>query len=479
MSTTSRRLVWALRVLALVLIGLQLAAPLSSEAVAWGLWPSTYLPAGWRWALALVAAALALFGDRLLRLPGIGLETRLNHLKPGSWQVRLAVAAAAVIPLYLFRIRHLRWGDAYILTKAIPHPDVRLTYVWQAPLDVWLHAKAWALGNRLFGWPDPIPAYWIVSVLAGAAFIWTLLGLANWLERDKIAQVILIGLIATLGTMELFFGYIENYTIMTLGVLIAIWLALRALKGEIAVIWPATALAITHAFHPATIILAPCLLYVAWAAAHRDAQSTTAEVPGLPGSQGRQQAAFLRNLAGIAIPYVLVFLGTLALMSAGRHGLDALLGADFPGGGDRRWFVPLFRTTTRWEHYTMFSLGHLLDIVNEQLLVAPVVLPGLLLTAIVAWRRLPRRDPAVRLLVLMSACYLLLAVTWNPDYGGQRDWDLFAPAALPMAVLLAYLLPQALPEGEALKAAGWALVTAQAFHTVAWIYQNTLPLEIR
>jgi hypothetical protein len=161
-------------------------------------------------------------------------------------------------------------------------------------------------------------------------------------------------------------------------------------------------------------------------------------------------------------------------MSSGDHGVDALLGADFPGGGDRKWLVPLATVSTRWEHYTMFSLGHLLDIVNQQLISAPVIWPAMFLTVALVWPRLPRRDPAFWLLLVIALSYLLLTLVWNPDYGGQRDWDLFSPAAIPAAVLLAYTLCHALPERPALRAAGWALVAAQAFHTVAWIYQNTL-----
>jgi hypothetical protein len=36
-------------------------------------------------------------------------------------------------------------------------------------------------------------------------------------------------------------------------------------------------------------------------------------------------------------------------------------------------------------------------------------------------------------------------------------------------------LTHALPERPALRGAGWALIAAQALHTVLWIYQNTLP----
>jgi len=461
MSRASFRLLWALRFLALGVIALSLATPLFREETAWGLWPATYLPAAWRWAFALLAAGLALFGDRI----PIGW---LRGIRFGSPRARLAIALLSAIPCYLFRIRHLRWGDAYILIHAIPHPQARLTYTWQAPLDLFLHAKAWALGNRLFGWPDPTPVYWIISAAAGVIFVWVLLGLAHWLGRNRTERALIFGLVASLGLMQLFFGYIENYTLMTVGVLVTIWLALRALRGEIALIWPATALALTHACHPSTIILAPSLLYLAWQIRHGSRPEP--QGPGL-----RAQTSVGSLALQIAIPYLLVFVGVLAFMTAGGHGLDALLGSDAPGGGDRNWLVPLLQTTTRWEHYTMFSLGHLLDIANEQLLVAPVIWPGLLLVFAFAWPRVPRRDGAFRLLLVMSLLYLLLTLTWNPDYGGQRDWDLFAPAALPAAILFGYVLSRALPERNALRSAGWTLIAAQALHTAMWIYQNTLP----
>ncbi len=145
--------------------------------------------------------------------------------------------------------------------------------------------------------------------------------------------------------------------------------------GATGLIWPATALAVTHAFHPSSIWLVPSLLYLLYA--------------GMVGTTGRA-ARRGRLLASIAAPYLVVGVGVLLLMEAGGHGAGALLGADAPGGGDKRWFVPLFEATTKWEHYTMFSWAHLLDIANEEMLVAPVVLPSLLLIALMAHERWPR-----------------------------------------------------------------------------------------
>ena len=394
--------------------------------------------------------------------------------------VRLVVSLGAAIPFYLFRIVHTRWGDAYILVNSIAHPGVYLTYSWQAPLDVYLHARLWAAGNRLFGWQDAMPAYWLLSIAAGVVFVWVTLDLALRLGQNRTQRVLFAGLVLTLGTMQLFFGYVENYTLMTLGVLIYAWLAVRVLHGELSPVWPAAALALTHAFHPSTLVLAPSLLYLAWAC--RAAPPLYAADGSRPPARARPARSYATTAAMIAVPYVLVGLGVLALMSAGGHGIQALFGSDAPGGADRSWFVPLFRASSQWEHYTMFSAGHLLDTVNEQLLVGPMLLPGLALAALFGWRgvagnlcsaRQDRRE--FLFLVLLAASYLLLTLVWNPDYGGQRDWDLFSPAAVPVALLLGRVLVRALPEKEALREAAWTVLAAQAFHTITWIYQNTRP----
>jgi hypothetical protein len=293
--------------------------------------------------------------------------------------------------------------------------------------------------------------------VAGVGFIFVLCQLAYWIGSSRTEKLLVFGLVASLGTMQLFFGYIESYTIICLGILAYLWLALRSLRGEASVWLPASVLALTHAFHPSTLVLQPSLWYVGWAEWRRG------HVRGMSA------------LVKVVVPSLLAAVVVLALMEAGGHGLDAFLTVDFPGGGDHRWFVPLLRTTTRWEHYTMFSRAHLLDIVNEQLLTAPVILPALILVWVLARRRVTWSERRVRFLLLAAGCYLLLTLVWNPDYGGRRDWDLFAPSALPLTLLAGYLLPRALPEAAALRSATIALVATQMMHTVAWIVQNTQP----
>ncbi|MGE5532152.1 MAG: hypothetical protein ACM3VW_08565 [Bacteroidota bacterium] len=470
LSHVSRRLLLAIRIAAVAMIVLNFAALFLPEQIAWGLWPVRYLPTGISIALAFLAIVVAVAGDTLWMR-----ADRLRNLVAGisftSPPVRAGIAVLSGVLFLLFRIQHIRWGDAEILVKAIPEP-YRLTYVWQAPLDVYLHSRAWQLGNALFGWPNPVPVYRIFSTLAGILFVWVLLGLAAELGRNRTERALFAGLVLTLGTMELFCGYIENYSFMTLGLIVYIYLALLFMSGRVSLVWPASALALTHAFHPSTIIVAPTLLYIAFAPLPASGRNVQGSQDVLSNKGWRING---RSVLSVAIPYLVVFAGVVLLMTTGKHGLDALMGVDFPGGGDRSWFVPLTTITTEWQHYTMFSVGHLIDIANEQLLVAPMVWLTIALTALLAWRRLRPLYREGVFLALMTGLYLLLTLVWNADYGGQKDWDLFSPAAIPAALLLGWLLSRALPELRALRAAGWALVSAQGFHLLAWLWQNTRP----
>ena len=351
-----------------------------------------------------------------------------------------------------------------------------MTHSWQAPLDVFVHSQVWlALGERL-GWEDAMPVYRWLSPLAGALFLGVTLALVR--ERRPAPGWLTYGLLATLGLMQLFFGYVENYSFAAVGVLAFLWLGLRVLAGVSPLWLAALALALTNATHPSTVVLAPALLYLGWRR-----------------WQGNHGAG--RVVLEMALPMALVGGATFLWMELSGHGVYALLNTDRPGGGDARWFVPLLETTTRWERYTMFSWLHLRDWLNGQMLVAPIVLPSLAVLGLGGWflrrradeshapaehveagfamlsRQQSSADP-IGFLAIASVCYLVFTFVWNPDYGGQRDWDLFSLAALPTTLLLAAVAAQVLVHRRWLLGL-LPLIILQAWHTAAWVYQNTLP----
>jgi hypothetical protein len=474
---------------------------LSIETAWWGLWPVHYLDA---WQVALGGAALLVaIGATWLWARRADTADHSPQNRAGAPQRRSAGRAwqSAVLPIlavlllaafYLFPVAHTRWGDAFMLANGIAYPDpaLRLTHSWQAPLDVFVHSQVWLALHESLGWEDAAPAYRLLSPLAGLLYLAAALALSRDLERRQTAPAWLtFGLLATLGLLQLFFGYIENYAFAAAGVLAYLWLGLRVAAGAGPLWSAAVVLAITNATHPSTIVLAPSLLLLGWRCWRGGNKS------------------LLANVLQIALPMALIGSATFVWMEASGHGLYALLNTDRPGGADASWFVPLWQTSSRWERYTLLSWPHLRDWINQQLLVAPVVLPSLVIVGANLWlarrsaaagkspylakseERTPHphrgngadkgeaRSSDVAFLALAAGCYLLFTFVWNPDYGGQRDWDLFSLAALPTTLLLIVLLPQALPDQRFLRAGALPLILLQGWHTWAWIVQNSLPWQ--
>jgi hypothetical protein len=492
----------AVRLIALVAIGLHLVAYLLPEEVAWSVWPYTALPAPVGWLGGLLVASLILSPvDRALgrwsqRLRSVLSDRLQSSNVRGRQRLWFALTAAGMaIPFWLLRIRHLRWGDAYFIARALSYtgPDrpVWTIYNWQAPLTIFLHAQLWFLLN-------PVPGvsvqtlYAVTSLLAGVGFVYVLFLLARSLGTSWTEKAAIFGLVITTGSMQLFFGYVENYTLISLGILLTLYLGVRCLRGQTSLAWPSLALALTNAFHPSTVVLWPAMGYVAW-------KLSSAYGPQAGSSQANHQPRL--EWVKLLVPPILVFAGLAALMSAGGHGPLALLSNDRPGGADGIPFVPLFRLTTEWQHYTMFSMAHLLDWANEHFLISPFGIPILFvvlatyLVRRVAGSSSPEEgqrqsgddlaswDAQITwFLAIASLAYVLLTFVWNPDYGGRKDWDLFAPSAFVYTPLAAYLLVRrfrAWPENAAVRCGmgqtARLLIAVSLLHTMAWIYYNTIP----
>jgi hypothetical protein len=462
--------------------------PADAESAWWGLWPAITVPAAWVVTTTLLIAGAVAWALVWEIRHGHLEQTEDATLSAPRWLLPLlgGISLALVVAFFAFPLVHTRWGDAYLISRALAWPDaaLRLTHSWQAPLDLYLHGALWRWVGPARGWETAEPVYRLLSPMAGALYLAAALGLAAVRYRERLlgAPWLTWGLFASLGLMQLFFGYVENYSFAAALILIYFWLAMRALDGRTPVWQASMALAITHAFHPSTIMLAPSLLvlgFVLWRSSASPGNIRPAHIVYTRGAAGAEGTAGARSgwrlALEIALPMVLVGSATLLWMEASGHGLRLLFESDRPGGGDGRWLVPLRETTTRWEHYTLFSWLHLRDWLNLQLLVAPAVGPALLAALLLGWGRLRSRTlPALAVVGSAALCALLFSWLWNADYGGQRDWDLFSltllPATLLCAVMLAHLL-----RGRRLLAAAGPLLLIQALHTAAWIHSNTLP----
>ena len=130
----------------------------------------------------------------------------------------------------------------------------------------------------------------------------------------------------------------------------------------------------------------------------------------------------------------------------------------------------------------MFSAAHLIDWTNIHLLISPFGIPligaGLIIVrqfGLTLFDRDADRDFAIYL-GLSAALYILFTWLWNADYGGRKDWDLFAPSAFVYTLFAGILLTRILSDRSQLRLAGLFIIAVSLLHTAAWVFANAHPL---
>ncbi|MEW6336678.1 MAG: hypothetical protein ACOY3Y_21160 [Acidobacteriota bacterium] len=356
------------------------------------------------------------------------------------------------------------YGDALATVDALHAGQVINT---KEPFDRLITAAVYRLGHAVTGW-DAGTAIALVSTLAGATYWAGVLRLARaW--PLSVGQVWPVwGLLGSCGAVALFFGHVENYSLLTAGTLWSLVLALEAVQDRGRSLVPAAlATGVTVATHLSAVWLAGALP-VAWWSRWR---------PGGGGGRGIWRPA-LRECG----------LGTLAALAPLAAAAAAVAAAGEPlagfslttfGGGDGRLFVPLWSIETAYERVTMFSAAHLAAFANEVLLVAPA---GAVLALLVPFgRRADGRKTDAGTWVLLAATLgtLAYAFLFNPDMaavaphlGALNEWDLFAFLAVPLTMAGLWWLRTAMEPGLERDALVLGVVALSVAHTLPWVLHN-------
>jgi hypothetical protein len=325
----------------------------------------------------------------LALLPPVWKMVKKAVQKPGSlpdaFKIPLLLLISAGLFIFL-RVAVHSLGDGY--QRAY---EIERDYFYRSTeiLDFFIHAAAYHLIN-LFGDFKAATAMAATSIIAGVAFVYMLFRMAPFSGWKR---CLLIMAILSLGSNQLFFGYVESYTLLYLFVIWYLFLAFRP-EGKEAGFGLLTAVYLLAGFsHIAGIILIISYMFLA------------------------------RNKFGDHPKRLLILPGVLAISLLPLLipvGLNHLLGVE-----ETRtlsgYFLPIVDET-----YGVISPLHLFDILNQFLLVAPV--------GLVILHFLPRiiRPTKKRLLAwsmfIPAGLFILL---FNPELTMARDWDLLS---VPMAI---------------------------------------------
>jgi hypothetical protein len=388
-------------------------------------------------AAALAAATVALALSARARSLAVDLVRRVASLP--RWFTLPVLAAILLVA----RNRNRLLGDTDLLLRQVG--DGSLTISVSEPLDVLVHAVLHRLTTLVHDSDQATIAYVGLSVVAGLVYVHLPSRLAATLDLGRWGRALVTTALLTVASIQLFFGYVESYTLPSVVLVASMTAALVALRDDSSLLPAAALLGLAVALHPQTLFAVPALAAARWWQRRPDRALDVARIAGL-------------TMAPVVALWVAIALAPTTPRFGGKA--DALL-------------VPLRAADGPKEHFTMFSEDHAVAVANELLLLAPV---PLLLLAVVAVARRARRvtpvtlSPAERYLALASLGGLLLLVLVHPDRGPAADWDLFATTAFPAAALGASVVGRRLPEAvleRLVPVAGAAALTMTATFVVA------------
>jgi tetratricopeptide (TPR) repeat protein len=280
---------------------------------------------------------------------------------------------------------------------------------------------------------DAEVTYLVVSVTSGVLFLIIVVLFAKHVARNRTDQIAAVAVFLGLAQIQLFFGYVENYSLVTALITIFIFLGLLSLENRRYFWWAVIVFTLAGAFHLLAGFLLPGLICLFW----------------LRGREERQPRYIL--IASIV---------TIIAVAA-----SIILTMQFE---EESIFNPIIASSGN--PYSLFSTQHLTDVMNILLLVAP--LPALMIISLLRSRRLAISNQTLFLLMCTAggACLLFFV---DPKLGAIRDWDLLSLYGIPLAFLATTIFFRAetkLGKSDSYLKSALAVIL---LHTVPWVYANS------
>jgi tetratricopeptide (TPR) repeat protein len=427
----------------LLLVLIHLAASYFPSQRLWGINLLHYMPAVWRWILAICALLILVPSvnkavGSLLRGLFRATAGRFKGLSKYWEYILFTLAGGAVF--WALRTKTYLLGDSFVRAREI---NMGAKFSFTAPLDFLLHARV----AKLLNW-DAFQTYALLSVLSGAVFVFVILLLADVMGRDGKERLLIFSVIITMGAIQLFFGYVESYSLVCVAIVLYVLFSFRYLRKNSGLILPVLAFLLAFSLHLYAVTLLPSVIYLALSG--RKTRSGKGETDG--------KLVKLVLSVGIVIA-VAAALFILQRYNPEQKGLEYYLISPL-GSGE--------------SSYSLFSFSHLLDLINHQLLISPIGLlicltPVLALSIRTIWK-----DKLAMFLMVLSVSTLAYALLIDPKLGYARDWDLFAFTALGYTLLGLHLFLRHYGERKMgdLPYVTLVLLFTSLFSTVPWIYVN-------
>jgi tetratricopeptide (TPR) repeat protein len=394
------RLLPAALVFSALLVVLHLLALFSPSALNWGFHFLAFLPPFV--VLLYVSAAIAgCFGA----LSGHGerwVGSASNFLFRRPLQFLSVILIAFVVSAAAFRITVPLLGDSFYLVRNYSESlqGIAPLYARNEPLATYYFALLLnARHVSTFG--GFMATFFIAELLLGIGFIINAFVIIRAVLSDSKSQLLALLLVLVVPYIQVFFGYVETYSVVLFTLSLYILACVLSLKGKAPFPLVPLSFLLLALVHYLSILSLPSLLYAAYREyRHRGFR------PVLIGF-GCAAAVFLALLVGVNFD-----VSQFSSAVPHHHYLSISKPED--------------AADAESQAYTLFSPFHALDLANYLILMSPGVFLLLIFAAVRDKFSVPG-SPVQRLLFLAIAPVFSFLLIVKFDLGAAKDWDVFAP----------------------------------------------------
>jgi tetratricopeptide (TPR) repeat protein len=262
---------------------------------------------------------------------------------------------------------------------------------------------------RLFFIISAGSTYIILSILAGGVFIFILFFFTRAFSEDRFDRFFIFAILLFSGAAQLFLGYAEQYTLTYVSIFAYLYFSLKYLQGKVRICLPILFCVLSTGFHLSSAYLLPSLFFLFI----------------LKKKKGELVFSLKK-----AIPYLFILIFLFILFICYVWSFNPALS---------EIFIPVLKGRPEAPGYTLFSFSHLLDILNQHLLLSSIGVILLLSIIIIYKKKIKFKDPIIGFLIIISMTQLSYHFLVDPKLGAGRDWDLFSALATGYTFLGIYL----------------------------------------
>lgn len=290
---------------------------------------------------------------------------------------------------------------------------------------------------------NPETVFRIIDIFSGILFLTIIFYVMKFFKATSVDKILAGSFLFFTAGSQFFFGYVENYALLFVTTTAYIFTSWFVLERKLHIIIPTILFGIMVGLHIGSVILFPTILFLIsrnWKTA-------------------RSQTIFILS--------ILTFVLTVLLITYSNK-IEIVVQRTI---SESRWnFLPI-TLSDNYFAYPMFSMAHLLDWLNANILISPFAIPLAIVFLTTGWKKIEWKDPV--LIFLLSATFLGLAFTFITFFalGMARDWDFMMSFFLPLIILNFYLFLK-YNNTIKIKNSMCLIVVLSLFHWAGWIGVN-------